>query len=73
MMMNPCVSALDALVFPRREPSVWGRRLGWLAVVIGSTFVVALVVDDVSIILGLTGASGLTLAAFIIPAAAYTQ
>jgi len=71
MMMNPCVSALDALVFPNAEPSPWGRRLGWLAVGIGGSFGLAMLIDDVSIVLGLTGAGALTVASFIIPGALY--
>eukprot|EP01062_Namystynia_karyoxenos_P069994 TRINITY_DN65388_c0_g1_i1.p1 TRINITY_DN65388_c0_g1~~TRINITY_DN65388_c0_g1_i1.p1 ORF type:complete len:582 (+),score=172.73 TRINITY_DN65388_c0_g1_i1:92-1747(+) len=71
MMMNPCVAALDALVFPAREPSIWGRRLGWLLIVIACSFGLAMIVEDVSLILGITGAGALTCASFIIPSVAY--
>jgi len=71
MMMNPCVSALDALVFPNAEPSPWGRRLVWLVFGIGGSFGLAMLIDDVSIVLGLTGAGALTVASFIIPGALY--
>eukprot|EP01065_Artemidia_motanka_P000702 TRINITY_DN10320_c0_g1_i1.p1 TRINITY_DN10320_c0_g1~~TRINITY_DN10320_c0_g1_i1.p1 ORF type:complete len:582 (+),score=188.19 TRINITY_DN10320_c0_g1_i1:62-1747(+) len=67
MMMNPCCSALDALFFPNREPSIWGRRLVWMAFAIGATFGLALLIEDVSVVLGLTGAGALTVASFIIP------
>ncbi|KAJ9461356.1 Vacuolar amino acid transporter 2 [Diplonema papillatum] len=71
MMCAPCVTALDRMFFPRREIDLWGRRIVWVLVFLGFTFGIAILIEDVSIVLGLTGASGLTAAAFLIPAALY--
>eukprot|EP01060_Flectonema_neradi_P038924 TRINITY_DN8339_c0_g2_i1.p1 TRINITY_DN8339_c0_g2~~TRINITY_DN8339_c0_g2_i1.p1 ORF type:complete len:530 (+),score=82.48 TRINITY_DN8339_c0_g2_i1:23-1591(+) len=70
-MCAPTVASLDKIFFPDREPSLWGRRLLLVAVFLAFTWMIAYLIDDVSIILGLTGAGGLTFAAFLIPAACY--
>ncbi|KAJ9450635.1 Vacuolar amino acid transporter 5 [Diplonema papillatum] len=70
-MCAPCASALDGFFFPHKKPSVWGRRLLWVFFVIAVSFLIAYVVEDVSLVLGLTGAGALTVAAFLLPAAIY--
>ena len=70
---GPAVASLDGLFFPNREPSVWGRRLAWLLVFLGVTFGLAMVIDDVSIAMGLTGAGGLTCACFLLPSYIYIR
>ena len=72
-MCAPTVACLDKMLFPDKSASVWGRRLVWVAIFLAATWMVAYLIDDVSIILGLTGAGGLTFAAFLIPAACYIQ
>lgn len=72
MLCHPCTNTLDSLLFGDREFS-WFRRVAIVACLCGGAVAIALLVDDVSFIFGLTGATASTAIGFLLPAAIYIK
>ncbi len=74
LLAHPCLDTVDDLVFPnRRHVFSYRRRLGALIVVVGLAYTIAMLVDDVSVVLGIAGATGSTSISFVLPALFYTK
>ncbi|KJE97807.1 hypothetical protein CAOG_07901 [Capsaspora owczarzaki ATCC 30864] len=67
LMAQPCVANLDALLFPRSRPAPV-RHFIEVFLLIGVAYAVAMLVEDVSVVLGISGALGSTVISFILPA-----
>eukprot|EP00659_Diplonema_papillatum_P021340 gene21340-32817_t len=72
-LAGPAVVALDRLFFPRSPPSDWGRRVVWVVVFVLACFGLAVLVSRVEVVLGVTGAGGLTVTAVVLPCALYIK
>jgi len=67
LMAHPLVNSLDGLFFSKR-PFSWIRRIAFAVATCLVSLVVALFVKDVAIIFGITGSTGSTILAFLLPA-----
>lgn len=72
MTAHPLFNTLDSLLFPNRDFS-YPRRLIEVLIVFGVALAVALLVTDVALIFGLTGALACTTLSFILPALFYLK
>lgn len=72
LMAQPCIANIDALLFPRKESSLF-RHLFLVFSLVGIAYMVAMLVEDVSIVLGISGATAATTISFILPSLVYLR
>ena len=68
MSAYPCISTVDSIIFGTK-PFSWWRKIPETLVMCGLALLVAILVEDVSFIFALTGATASTAVCFILPAA----
>eukprot|EP00730_Choanoeca_flexa_P020163 TRINITY_DN9859_c0_g1_i2.p1 TRINITY_DN9859_c0_g1~~TRINITY_DN9859_c0_g1_i2.p1 ORF type:complete len:446 (+),score=82.40 TRINITY_DN9859_c0_g1_i2:106-1443(+) len=66
LLMHPCLDALQQMVFPDK-PFTYTRRFILMIAAVGSAYAIAMLVSDVSLVLGIAGATGSTSISFILP------
>eukprot|EP00054_Salpingoeca_dolichothecata_P021198 m.135214 g.135214 ORF g.135214 m.135214 type:complete len:128 (-) comp23901_c0_seq2:37-420(-) len=65
-MAHPCLNTIDEVLFPRALFQ-YTRRCVTAFFAIGVAFMIAMLVEDVSVVLGIAGATGSTSISFILP------
>jgi amino acid permease len=68
MCAHPCINTVDGVFFGNK-PFSWYRKVPLTLVTCGLALLVAILVEDVSFIFSLTGATASTAVCFILPAA----
>ncbi|EGD77691.1 hypothetical protein PTSG_12795 [Salpingoeca rosetta] len=74
LMMNPCLVTLEEMLFhagdatpPEQRPFRIGRRAVIMTATVGLAYTIAMLVADVSVVLGISGAIGSIAISFILP------
>lgn len=70
VLAHPCLGSIEALLFDDLEFS-YRRRAVEVFMIVGATFSIAFFVADVSVVLGIAGATGSTMVGFILPGLFY--